>query len=61
MGNICCNKGSDNYDMELDSMNQKYYQAGGHANTIVWRDDQLEKSTKESEVLTYQQIFAPDE
>ena len=61
MGNICCNKAPAQSEIEYDILDTRYDQAGGHADTIVFLGDTLEKGTKESEVLSYQQIFSDDE
>ena len=68
MGNICggTNKESLSDIEELVSVRSErldtlYSQAGGHDNTIVFEGERLTKVTKESEILTYQQIFADDE
>ena len=35
-----------------------YAQAGGHTDTIIFRDNTLEKLTKESEAKNYELIFS---
>ena len=64
MGNICCSNSKEATDIDYfdtERLDTLYSQAGGHDNTIVFEGERLTKITKESEVLTYQQIFDDDE